>query len=237
MVLWFTGDSNVSVWPTIHRLSLCLSMQSKFEGVGKKITGTFAKIASVLPPGLAYVNKSTMCPEVTPSSMSLNPCRRWGFKVVGQLSGSADRVLIRSHSATVQSLGCRKEKGHVPFKIYLPLVYYSVPFLWLSYEACKNSDAGSVEMLLSSEHAFQSCKTTHKRLVVPVWVRRLHWSVQSAVVILLAWEKRKSVKAMIGSPRGLAAYHTIIWPIWFETTDQTSEQQTSMGIRAEHNSC
>lgn len=64
---------------------------------------------------LVYLNRPTMCPEATSSSVSLNPRWRWGFKVAGQLSGSADRVLIRSHSASVLELSgdVKKERGHV----------------------------------------------------------------------------------------------------------------------------
>ncbi len=130
-----------------------------------------------------YVNKSMMCPEVTSSSVSLNPRRCWGFKVIGQLSGSTGRVFIRSHSASAQSqISAGMLKRERPcsrvqqehFEIKLPLVYYSVLFCDFGKKPAKtfcpaHQDAGSLEMLFSSEHVFQSCKTTHKRLGVPVF--------------------------------------------------------------------
>ena len=81
-----------------------MKIKSEVKGVGKEIAESSACQDGLYPaPRLVYVNESTMCPEVTSSPVSLSPCRRQGFQVVGHFSGSADRVLIRSHSALVQS--------------------------------------------------------------------------------------------------------------------------------------
>lgn len=126
-----------------------------------------------------YVNKSTMCPEVTSSSVSLNPCRRWGFKVVRRLSGSADRVLIRSHSASVQSQITRAQRDvekrepcscvqRELFQIELPLVYRSQPFLWLRDEACRNPLSSSPRFWISGNVTFTRACVHSKAVKQPV---------------------------------------------------------------------
>lgn len=99
---------------------LSVKIKSEVEGVWKEIAESSVCQDGLYPaPRLVYVNESTMCPEVTSSPVSLSPCRRRGFRVVGHVLGSADRVLIRSHSPSVQSQitgaqrGWWKQRGHV----------------------------------------------------------------------------------------------------------------------------
>lgn len=79
-------------------------------GGGKQISKAFAKQASPLASRLVYVNKSTVCPRAT-SLVPEDPSRRRWFRIVRQLLVSADRVLIRSRSASVQSRSCSQIAG------------------------------------------------------------------------------------------------------------------------------
>lgn len=98
--LEFLENDTVSRW-----MKVCLSTKNQREVDGKEISEAFAETACALPPDWSTWIGPTMCPEATSSSsVSLNPRRRWGFQVAGQLSGSADRVLIRSHSASALEL-------------------------------------------------------------------------------------------------------------------------------------
>lgn len=137
VALWFTGDRKglcltYSVWKSIcisdsdpcklHHIQMDDSSsvyenQSKVDGVGMEISERLPRS----PPPCLQTGLRESVHDVPWGdlllSLSLNPCRSWGFKVAGQLSGSAHWVLIRSHSASVRTQirgapwGCWKARG------------------------------------------------------------------------------------------------------------------------------